>query len=91
MHKKIKIDGHRGKQGHYLNFMHFNGGSGSVFVFPFFQAMTFRRGFSAAPHGLPNYPKGGLRIAIACVQLIAFIDLIGPPGHFSKTVIENAS
>ena len=69
--------------------MHFNGKNGSV-VLPSFKAMIFRLVF-LTPHGITNYPKGGHRIAIACVQLIAFTDSVGPPGRFPRTVIENSA
>lgn len=36
-------------------------------------------------------PREAIELPLPCVQLITFIDLIGPPGHFSKTVIENAA
>lgn len=55
-----------------------------------FKAMIFRL-VLLTPRGITNYPKGGHRIAIACVQLISFADLMGPPGHFPRTVIENAA
>ena len=43
------------------------------------------------PMVLPIIPWEATELPSPCVQLITFIDLIGSPGHFSKTVIENAA
>ena len=39
----------------------------------------------------PIIPRKATELPSSCVELIAFIDLMGPPGHFSKIVIENAA
>lgn len=51
-----------------------------------FSGLNFRH-----PMVSPIIPREATELPLPCVQLIAFIDLIGPPGHFSKTVIENAA
>lgn len=42
------------------------------------------------PMGSPIIPREATGLSLPWVRLIPFIDLIGPPGHFSKVVIENA-
>lgn len=89
MPEKWKVDGHTEERGHYLNFMHFNRKNGSV-VLPFFKAMIFRLRF-LTPLVSPIIPRKATELLLSCVELIAFIDLMGPPRHFSKIVIENAA
>lgn len=69
--------------------MHFNRKNGSV-VLPSFKAMIFRLRF-LTPLVSPIIPRKATELLLSCVELIAFIDLMGPPRHFSKIVIENAA
>ena len=52
--------------------------------------MIFRLRF-LTPLVSPIIPRKATELLFSCVELIAFIDLMGPPGHFSKIVIENAA
>lgn len=73
----------------HLNSMHFNERNGSG-VLHAFKAMISSLSFQH-PMVSPIIPREAQGLPRPCVRLITFIDLIGPPGHFSKTVIENAA
>lgn len=72
--------------------MHVNGSDGSLLILPLLIAVIFFSGMNFLhPVVSPIIPREAAQLLSPHSQLIAFIDILGPPEHISKTVIENAA
>lgn len=72
--------------------MRFNGSDGSLLILPLLSAVIlFSRLEFLHPVGSPIIPRETAQLPLPHAQLIACIDLLGPPERTSKTVIENAA
>lgn len=86
----MTVDGYGEEQGHYWNYVHFNGKVVHSSFSLYWEQWLFFSGLSFLhPVVSPIITREASQLPLPPAQLVAFIDLLGPPEHISKTVIEN--
>lgn len=85
------VDRYQEGQGHYWNCVHFNGKDGPLLFLPSLRAVTCSCASLSFPHPVvsPIITREVSQLPLPLAQLVEVIDLLGPPEHISKTVIEN--